>query len=137
MGISNCHPWVILIVVKRYVRPTGSYQAWGEAALAAWDRWTAEFSVPFFPHVSIGWDTNPRFKALQPDLVTGDTPERFAGFLQRALAFVDERRLSPRLITVNSWNEWSESSYLEPDSVNGFQYLEAVRDSLAQRAVGG
>ena len=120
-----------------YVRPAGSYQAWGEAALAAWDPWTAEFSVPFFPHVSIGWDTNPRFKALQPDLVTGDTPERFAGFLQRALAFVDERRLSPRLITVNSWNEWSESSYLEPDSVNGFQYLEAVRDSLAQRAAGG
>jgi hypothetical protein len=51
--------------------------------------------------------------------------------LRRALAFVDERRLSPRLITVNSWNEWSESSYLEPDTVNGFRYLEAVRGSLA------
>jgi len=115
-----------------YVRPTGDYQAWGEAAVAAWDPWAAEFAVPFFPHVSIGWDTNPRFKALQPDLITGDTPERFAAFLQRALAFVEARQLSPRLITLNSWNEWSESSYLEPDSANGFAYLEAVKATLAQ-----
>jgi hypothetical protein len=117
-----------------YVRPTGDYQAWGEAALAAWDRWAAEFPMPFYPHVSIGWDTNPRFKAFQPDLITGDTPPRFAGFLHRALAFVDQRRLAPRLITLNSWNEWSEGSYLEPDTVNGYRYLEAVRDILAHRA---
>jgi hypothetical protein len=33
----------------------------------------------------------------------------------------------PKLITINSWNEWTEGSYLEPDAVNGFGYLEAVR----------
>ena len=32
------------------------------------------------------------------------------------------------LITINSWNEWTEMSYLEPDDVNGYGYLEAVRD---------
>ena len=32
------------------------------------------------------------------------------------------------LITINSWNEWTEMSYLEPDDVYGYGYLEAVRD---------
>jgi hypothetical protein len=47
--------------------------------------------------------------------------------------FVDARKLSPRLITVNSWNEWSEGSYLEPDTVFGTRYLEAVRDAMTER----
>jgi hypothetical protein len=110
-----------------YVRPRGEYRAWAEQAVAAWPRWAREFSVPFFPHVSIGWDTNPRFKAPKEDYVTGATPELFGEYLRRALDFAEARRLSPRLVTVNSWNEWSEGSYLEPDTVFGMQYLEAVR----------
>ena len=31
------------------------------------------------------------------------------------------------LITINSWNEWTESSYLEPCTVNGYGYLDAVK----------
>lgn len=117
-----------------YVRPQGPYEQWGETALAAWERWAGEFSIPFYPHVSIGWDTNPRFKEALQDLVTGSTPERFGAFLRRAMRFVEAGKLSPRLITVNSWNEWSESSYLEPDTVYGMQYLEAVREALKQGA---
>jgi hypothetical protein len=116
-----------------YVHPTGSYAQWGERALASWAKWAGEFTVPFYPHVSLGWDTNPRFKEQKQDLVTGGTPELFAGFLSRAMDFVDSCGLTPGLITVNSWNEWSEGSYLEPDTAFGMQYLEAVRDTIAQR----
>ena len=37
----------------------------------------------------------------------------------------------PRILTINCWNEWTEGSYLEPDTVNGLKYLEAVREVFA------
>jgi hypothetical protein len=118
-----------------YVRPRGNYKDWGETAIASWEKWAGEFSMPFFPHVSIGWDTNPRFKELKEDIVTDGTPGLFADFLRRAMRFVDAGNLSPRLITVNSWNEWSEGSYLEPDALHGTQYLEAVRNTIAGKTI--
>jgi len=115
-----------------YVRPRGEYTTWAETAVAAWEGWAREFTVPFFPHVSIGWDTNPRFRSLKEDLITGNTPERFGRYLRRAIAHVKRHRLSPPLITVNSWNEWGEGSYLEPDVQDGMGYLDAVRDALKE-----
>ena len=38
--------------------------------------------------------------------------------------------LGSRMLLLDNWNEWSEGSYLEPDTVHGMAYLEAVRDSL-------
>lgn len=35
---------------------------------------------------------------------------------------------APRIVTVNSWNEWTEGSYIESDAKSGCAYLEAVRD---------
>jgi hypothetical protein len=32
-----------------------------------------------------------------------------------------------RILNINCWNEWTEGSYLEPDTVQGMKYLEAVK----------
>ena len=35
-------------------------------------------------------------------------------------------------ITVNSWNEWTETSYLQPDDLYGYGYLEAIKETFGE-----
>jgi len=117
------------------VSPMNEYVAWCDKATEAWSRWDQEFSVPYFPHVSIGWDTNPRFKDFKPCVKEGATPNHFKIYLRKAKAYVDAHPEQTKLITINSWNEWGEGSYLEPDDRFGFGYLEAVRDVFKEGPV--
>ena len=108
--------------------PLDRYDRWGAKAIEGWYKFDKEFTVPFFPNVSIGWDPNPRYPVGVQGLVKGTTPQEFKKFLLRAKAFVDAHPDQPKLITINAWNEWAEGSYLEPDKEYGFQYLDAVKD---------
>jgi hypothetical protein len=92
----------------------------------------------YFPNVTVGWDSSPR--ACQSDnyrlseypftsVVVNNTPKAFKAALESARSFALENLPSRRrLITLNSWNEWTEGSYLEPDTANGLAYLNAVRE---------
>ena len=82
---------------------------------------------PYFPHVSVGWDNNPRFNDFRPGVMKNCTPENIEKALRMAKAYADAHPGQPPLITVNSWNEWTETSYLEPDDLYGYGYLEAIR----------
>ncbi len=81
----------------------------------------------FFPHVTLGWDNNPRYKKLRPYVIDNNTPALVEEAFRRAKAYVDSHDLPAPLITVNSWNEWTESSYLQPDDLYGYGYLEALK----------
>lgn len=94
---------------------------------ALWRRWGECYGIPYFPHVSVGWDNNPRFVPMRPGVVKGNDPAAFEEGLRLARAYVEAHDLPAPLITINSWNEWTETSYLEPDDHNGYGYLEAVR----------
>jgi hypothetical protein len=96
----------------------------------------------YFPNVTVGWDSTPR--TCQTDnfrlgnypylsVIVNNTPEAFRAALESAKSFT-LAKLPPkkRLITVNSWNEWTEGSYLEPDTVNRLAYLDAVREVFGQ-----
>ncbi len=90
-----------------------------------WERISDEYAIPYFPHVSVGWDNNPRLIAYRDPVIKNNTPEIFEKALRKAKDFADKTGV--KLITFNSWNEWTETSYLQPDNVYGYGYLEAVR----------
>ena len=85
------------------------------------------YSNIYFPHVSIGWDNNPRFKRFGGAVTRNNTPENFELGLRMAKEYLERHPNQHKLVTVNSWNEWTETSYLEPDDLYGYGYLEAVK----------
>ena len=96
--------------------------------LKEWKRIEENYKIPYFPHISVGWDNNPRFKEFRAGIVKNNTPEAIQRAMQHAKEYVDAHPDQAPLITVNSWNEWTETSYLEPDDLYGYGYLEAIRN---------
>ncbi|UCD29770.1 MAG: glycoside hydrolase family 99-like domain-containing protein [Planctomycetota bacterium] len=47
--------------------------------------------------------------------------------LLRVRKFLEPRPANQKILTINAWNEWTESSYLEPDTINKMGYLEAIK----------
>ena len=90
-----------------------------------WEKIIKEYKIPYYPHVSVGWDNNPRFTKILSGVTKNNTPENFEKALIMAKDFADNTGVS--LITVNSWNEWTETSYLLPDNLYGYGYLEAIK----------
>jgi hypothetical protein len=64
--------------------------------------------------------------------LTGNTPQAFERALRAARAYLEARPASERVLTLNAWNEWTEGSYLEPDTQHGMAYLEAIRRVFPQ-----
>ncbi|MDR2626626.1 MAG: glycoside hydrolase family 99-like domain-containing protein [Dysgonamonadaceae bacterium] len=105
------------------------YLAYGAKSIQIREKMDSILNLPLFPCVSIGWDDTPRFPAKgKKDVVHyHNTPETFAALLYKAKKYADSHPEQPKLIHINAWNEWVEGSYLLPDLLNGFGYLEAVK----------
>lgn len=107
--------------------PTGDYEKWADSSIAIWKTYSDSFSIPYNPNVSIDWDPNPRFP-FKVGYITNSTPKKFKKYLIKAKQYIDNHPKQPKLITINAWNEWSEGSYLEPDTLYKMDYLNAVKD---------
>ena len=94
--------------------------------LEEWDNVRTNIAQKYYPHVSVGWDNNPRHFEFMKDIVKNNTPKEFENALRKAKEYVDTYNEVP-LITINSWNEWTETSYLEPDNEYGYEYLRAIK----------
>ena len=99
-----------------------------EVVKKEWEYIDATFKMPYYPHISVDWDSSPRYNKFRFDECTNNTPENVKIALEAAKNYVDTHtNLAAPLITVNSWNKWTESSYLEPYDLYGYGYLEAIK----------
>jgi len=123
--------------------PETSYAAYRSANEADYAVFTDKYELPYFPNVTMGWDSSPR--TIQSDrfdslgypftpVLAGNTPEQFGLALEDVKRFLDRGRTQPRILTINAWNEWTEGSYLEPDTINGTGYLEAIKRVFGAQA---
>jgi hypothetical protein len=84
----------------------------------------------------MGWDPSPRadqrdaygdFGYPFSNTITNNSPENFRVALERARQRLLAETNGLRILNLNCWNEWTEGSYLEPDTVHGLAYLDAVK----------
>jgi Glycosyltransferase WbsX len=98
--------------------------------------------LPYFPSVSPGWDSAPRYvaprretehdRAVWPGgaIAVDETPAAFAALVRAAFAYLNARPTIPRILTVACWNEWTEGHYLLPDTRLGYGMLKALAEAL-------
>jgi hypothetical protein len=136
LGFDSVTSYVWVHHVPLDDSPATDYAKVQKKYMDYWTQAEATFKVPYYPNVSMGWDSSPRARQTDPfgntgypftNTIQGNTPERFRGALEEAKARLDRRPASQRILTINSWNEWTEGSYLEPDTVHGMAYLEAIK----------
>jgi hypothetical protein len=102
-----------------------------------WSKASTAFGVPYIPNVTMGWDPSPRADQSQPygnygypfmNTISNNTPENFQNALRQAKDRLLAEPNGLRILNLNCWNEWTEGSYLEPDTVHGMAYLDAIKN---------
>ena len=71
------------------------------------------------------WDNTARRRESATFYVDA-SPFQYRGWLQHARAYEQRVRGGDGLVFINAWNEWAEGAYLEPDTANGMDYLNAT-----------
>ena len=137
LGIDSAtsYVWVHHIPFTHF--PDTSYSELRKICKREHERLRDEYNLPYYPNVTVGWDSSPR--TIQTDVFeeigypyypvyTGNTPDEFKKALTDMKDYLDNNFHGDKFGTINAWNEWTEGSYLEPDTVNGMKYLEAIKE---------
>ena len=107
------------------------YSEYGKRAISIFDERPSALGVTYFPHVSMGWDGTPRNYSM--GIVLNNTPDKWKKFLGKTKNWLDKHPESKGIVTLNSWNEWVEGSYIEPDTRNGMAYLNAIKEVFGSK----
>ena len=96
--------------------------------------WAMSKKIPEFPWfrgVMPAWDNTPR-RMERASVFVGDSPELFQTWVERTLHYTYLfNKPDNWLLFVNSWNEWGEGAYLEPDFELGMARLSALSAAIA------
>jgi len=77
----------------------------------------------------VGYDDTPR-RGNKGKIIRGGTPKQFECYLNKLLDISQSK--NKEFVFLTAWNEWGEGAYLEPDSVVGYAYLQAVKNVVGK-----
>ena len=84
-----------------------------------------------YPQLLAGWDRSPR-SGRKAIIYYNNTPEAFGAAVEKALECVKDKQPEHRILFLNSWNEWGEGAYMEPDLKYGKAKLEILKKALSE-----
>ncbi len=116
--------------------PAVDYSKIAEAGIRRTENLAALYDVPYYPVVCMGWDPSPR--SVQSEIyentgypfttvIVNNTPAEYGKALEAARDFIISGKVTGNVINLSCWNEWTEGNYLEPDTENGYGYLEEIK----------
>ena len=82
-----------------------------------------------YPQLLAGWDRSPR-SGRKAIVYYGRTPADFEEAARRCFQCAAGKPMERRVVFLNSWNEWGEGAYVEPDEEFGDQFLKALERQL-------
>lgn len=130
---ATSYVWIHHVALNQF--PETEYNEVQDNYFKYCDSFAKEIKQPYHPNVTMGWDATPRCSQKVDfenygypcmAILKNNTPENFQGALQKAKSWADMNTKTNKVITINSWNEWTEGSYLEPERKYGYRYLEAI-----------
>lgn len=79
------------------------------------------------------WDNTARRGNRGGLIFDGSTPIYYKKWLKDIIADTkNKKELLGNFIFLNSWNEWGEGSYIEPDRYFGYAYLQATKEAIEE-----
>lgn len=86
-----------------------------------------------YPTIIPNWDRSPR-SGKKAVIYYNCTPELFKKNISNALKYIEKKDEQHKILFLMSWNEWGEGNYVEPDSLYGYGYLNALKDILYENS---
>jgi len=73
------------------------------------------------------WDNTARYGDEATIFLNSD-PEKFYCYMKILKEIIQKSETSQNVLFINAWNEWGECAYLEPDELNGYGFLEKIKE---------
>ncbi len=94
-----------------------------------WKEATTEGKFPYFVPIPPDWDSRPRHR--DGALVRTNPRPRLC--YEMCLSAKQYTNPNLGMVIAECWNEFGESSYLEPTAQCGFGFLDAMRDAFCEK----
>lgn len=137
---STSYVWIHHVSLDKF--PETDYNDVLEKYLKYSKDYSGSVKQPYYPNVTMGWDATPRcdqeynfrnsgYPCMA--IMKNNTPGNFRKALASVKDYADQNLPDKKIITINSWNEWTEGSFLEPEREYGYGYLEAIRQVFGSK----